>query len=188
MRDALKAHKQWKSEREARTWLLPLSVVSFAIAAGVLWWLSQSSPGCLAATICPTAAVRDVLTPIIESSVPRLVALVLLAYFLTRVFIDYLGDVALYTMAAENSAFVQTRVGIQREFSRQLRHILRDGHYASVAIAGHSLGSVIGYDAIRMLRAEVARDDAGDPSSLTREELAKLTTFVTFGSPLNKVL
>ena len=100
-----------------------------------------------------------------------------------------------------------------------------------MAVAGHSLGSVIGYDAINWLRSEARlgsplqrpavtaladlRELAGrlppsdasaaeallveiegglgeteDPASrpVTSAEFARLTTFITFGSPLNKVL
>lgn len=184
----LAAHARWRREIRDRLWLLPLSVVSFVIAASLVIWLSLPEPACVAGIICPTAAVHAALTPLMKSGLPTLLLLLGAAFFLTRVFVDYLGDVALYTMAAENSTFFQTRVSIQKEMSQRLRDILRDRQYESVAIAGHSLGSVIGYDAISLLRAEVARGDTGEPSTVTREEFAKLTTFVTFGSPLNKVL
>jgi len=188
---AAAAHARWKSEINARSWLLPMSILSFATAALALFWLSRPEPPCLAIIlICPTPAVYTIVHSLADSGLPILLLLLLLglAFFLTRVFVDYLGDVALYTMATENSTFFQTRIAIQKEFSKQLRSLLRDKQYESVAIAGHSLGSVIGYDAISLLRAEVARDDTGDPSPITREEFAKLTTFITFGSPLNKVL
>lgn len=186
---AAAAHARWRSEIKARSWLLPLSILSFAAAAVAVYWLSLPNPPCVAANfICPTPAVYTIVEPLADSGLPELLLLLGLAYILTRVFVDYLGDVALYTMAAENSTFFQTRVAIQKELSRQLRSLLRDKQYESVAIAGHSLGSVIGYDAISLLRAEVARDDTGDPSPVTRQEFAKLTTFITFGSPLNKVL
>lgn len=186
---AAAAHARWKSEIKDRGWLLPLSILSFATAAAALFWLSLPNPPCVAANlICPTPDVYSIVRLLAHSGLPKLLLLLGLAFFLTRVFVDYLGDVALYTMAAENSTFFQTRVAIQKELSKQLRSLLRDKQYESVAIAGHSLGSVIGYDAISQLRAEVARDDTGDPSPITREEFAKLTTFITFGSPLNKVL
>ena len=135
------------------------------------------------------------------------------------------GDIALYTTANENSAFFVTRAAILKEATRRVRYLLRDPQYQSVAIAGHSLGSVIGYDTINQLRTE-ARLSGGVRASLddlsklvvnlnsqdafaaeelikevkstmqgasvsmpaTPEEIAKLRTFITFGSPLNKVL
>ena len=186
---SMTAARRWKSELRARSWLLPMSVASFAIATGALYWLSRPEPLCLAGDlICPTPAVHTIVTILEGSGLPLLLLTLAVAYFLTHVFVHYLGDIALYTMAAENSKFYQTRVEIQKALSKQLRVLLRDSQYESVAIAGHSLGSVIGYDAISLLRAEVARDDASGPDPITRAQFAKLTTFITFGSPLNKVL
>jgi len=157
-----------------------------------------------------------------------LLMLLLLGVFLKRAFVDYIADIALYTTASENSPFAKTRNDILNEATRGLRWLLR--HYDCVAIAGHSLGSVIGYDAINRLKTEVQftdelaeREAKIDPQGkeplktslsddhesaapidqkvqhtggatlsteqpISSEALGRLQTFITFGSPLNKVL
>lgn len=223
------AHARWRAEIRTRRWLLPLSIVILAVAASVVTWLSLPSPGCIIG-ICPKPVVYGLLAPLVKTDLILVLLLLGFAFVLKRMFVDYLGDVALYTTADQNSAFYATRTAIRTEATRRVRHLLRDKQYASVAIAGHSLGSVIGYDAINLLRAEaklppptgvrgafntlerlVAKlggsdaDEAkdlleqleravGEPiepseaSHVTIDELARLKTFITFGSPLNKVL
>lgn len=230
---------QWRIECQARIWLLPLSIVIFIIVACVVTMLYHPSPECFLG-VCPRPVFYDLLHPLLKTDLFVVLLLLGIAYFLKHVFVDYLGDVALYTTADENSAFFATRIAIQNEVTRRVRYLLRDSQYESVAIAGHSLGSVIGYDAINFLRTEarilhpvgvwealdslatfverlpsadavIAKNLLGklahaigepvQPSKsaagqcnrsatlpVTPNELAKLTTFITFGSPLNKVL
>jgi hypothetical protein len=52
-------------------------------------------------------------------------------------------------------------------------------NYAEVVVLGHSLGSVVGLDAIRELRRQAG-------AALAAEDFRRLSTFVTFGSPLEK--
>jgi len=136
--------------------------------------------------------------------IARILLLLLAGVLLKRVFIDYFADIALYTTSDDNSAFAKTRAEILRDAVQGLQWLLRN--YESVAIAGHSLGSVIAYDAINSLRNEAEINDARaefgqlsaqPPSEATYNNaktpidssgLRRLHTVVTFGSPLNKVL
>jgi len=237
---ATEARRQWLTELRARRWFLPLSILGFVLAASVVTWLGVPSPRCVG-PVCPARAFHNLLARLVTANLVVVSLLVGFAFILKRVFVDYLADVALYTTADENSVFFATRAAILKEATRRIRFLLRERQYGSVAIAGHSLGSVIGYDAINSLRveAQLPRGDglqgvfdelgrltaklspedattatalvgqlervalgtpvepAGDAAArdrrvfiapVTAVEFARLTTFITFGSPLNKVL
>lgn len=226
LRSTMAARMQWQKELPCRRWALPLSVLGFGIAAGVVIWLSLPGLPCAICPGWPTPTFHDLLTGLATWDVGAMAFVLIAAFGLKRVFIDYLADVALYTTADENSAFFATRTAILEEATHRIRVLLGDDRYASVAVAGHSLGSVIGYDAISALRVDAARprrdseqrirdeirrlaeklppDDAAAVSELVDElagarprqftrppsdrEIAKLNVFITFGSPLNKVL
>jgi hypothetical protein len=125
-------------------------------------------------------ADTDQLTPIptltLGQRLAILLGLVILATLVKRVFIDYVGDVALYATADENSAFFATRTKILEEMSRKLRWLIRQRDYDHVAIAGHSLGSVIVYDAVNRLRVE---SRLAVPPLEARNALAELKELMT---------
>lgn len=104
--------------------------------------------------------------------------------------VSYLGDVALYVDEDERSASFAAREKVLKGAVARLRALLRDGRYDSVYVAGHSLGSVIAYDAVDYLAREMRADPApGDPGGrLTDREFQKLLGLLTFGSPLDKVV
>jgi len=192
-RSAVEARMQWLDEVRARGWFLPLSALGFLCAAGVLAWTGLMLPARVPPP--PSPIVHQLLGRLLSWDLTWVGLVLVVALVLKRVFIDYLADVALYTMADENSGFFQTRAAILKEATRKIRALLRDPCYTSVAIAGHSLGSVIGYDAINWLRVEAQLppvDAAGGGRAagapVTAAELSKLKTFITFGSPLNKVI
>jgi len=111
-----------------------------------------------------------------------------LALALRHVLVKYLGDVVLYVTADERSSLYRTRAEILDLTTRRLRGLLEDDGYAAVYVAGHSLGSVIAYDAVNRLANEVRADGAGaPPGKTTRERFDKLAGLLTFGSPLDKV-
>lgn len=86
----------------------------------------------------------------------------------------------------ENSEFYRTRTAILKEATDKLRWLIRQKEYDRVIVAGHSLGSVVAHNAINHLLLEVERD-GNDPSHIAWDEVGKITTLVTFGSPLDKV-
>jgi len=123
-----------------------------------------------------------------------IVGLLALATLLKQVFIDYVGDIALYATADENSAFFRTRVEILTQATNKIRWVLR--RYNDVAVAGHSLGSVIMYDAVSWLRVESQVNFGGGPPTpaststypISDKEFVHLRTLITFGSPLDKIV
>jgi hypothetical protein len=170
----------WLKPQTARwwaVWSLVLGAVLLAKSAFLYWWF-----GLDALTFVP-ASWADVATP------PVLLPLVaaLFAWVTRGVLIKYVGDIALYVTADERSSFFRTREQVLTGASEHLRTLLMDPQYAAVYVAGHSLGSVIAYDAINRLAREVrAENPAGEPK-LSQAELDKLYGLLTFGSPLDKV-
>ena len=216
---------KWEHEQVTRLIVLGLSVVGVLFSTLLLVWLCWI-PECIAIA-CPPRSLHEVLSEILTQDALFVVAIVAIAVAMKRVFIDYLADVALYTTPDENSAFFTTRAAILQQATSRIRSLLRDTQYQSIGIAGHSLGSVIGYDAINWLRTEARLPSGGGvrgtleavskvvqklipgepeatqdlihrfedaaearlaPVAVTKADLEKLKLFVTFGSPLNKVL
>ncbi|MEK7331270.1 MAG: hypothetical protein AAB113_10765 [Candidatus Eisenbacteria bacterium] len=107
--------------------------------------------------------------------------------FARRFLLQYVGDVAAYISSHTVSKFAEVRTAIQ---ARSLEvadavYRARDGagvgfEYPGVVVVGHSLGSVIAYDA---LNAMLVRDALSDPPL---EVAARTRMFLTFGSPLDK--
>jgi len=108
----------------------------------------------------------------------RLVALWLQTYF-----VDYLGDIQVYMTRDENSSRYVARAAVLGEAVELLASILCSAeNYESVVLLGHSLGSVVGLDALRELAARV---NAGQ---IQQSDFSRLAALVTFGSPLEKTL
>ncbi len=111
-------------------------------------------------------------------------------------FVNFLGDVQVYTEPDENSSFYKVREEIITRAMDTARGVLQYGQresqageeYAHVYIVGHSLGSVIGYDMLlRLFDEQSALAVAEDKSALiTPDDFSKIAAFVTFGSPLSK--
>ncbi len=118
----------------------------------------------------------------------------LVSRYIGKVMVDSFGDVVLYTSTDRKSKYSEVRRRILAGAVDRLNHLLRSSTpkgYSSVIIAGHSLGTVVGYDAINRVNLSM-NIAAGDPvvaiSRQDQERTAKkLKGFVTFGSPLDKV-
>lgn len=122
---------------------------------------------------------------------------------------NFLGDVAIYTNADAKAKNYAARQQILSGATRALTALLKQQElcireigagqitkaefdYDQVIIAGHSLGTVVAYDAINSL----CNHERGGPDQIDGkiksaqvgpDELAKITGLVTFGSPLDKV-
>jgi hypothetical protein len=111
-----------------------------------------------------------------------LVVTLLIRYFL----IQYVGDVAAYITPQALDRFAEIRQRIKNDVRKLVQAVLSaktaDGawEYERVAFVGHSLGSVIAYDALN----RAITDDALGITQL--EVLKRATVLVTFGSPLDK--
>ena len=114
-------------------------------------------------------------------------ALLALAIPARSLIIQFAGDVAIYVSSHRVNRFRQTREEIQAAALKVARCVYEwsepgetTPHYDRVIIAGHSLGSVIAYDALNAM----LREDAVDGQALQVAERTSL--FLTFGSPLDK--
>lgn len=160
-------HHRWNARKEIQKWnleirgrslflKLSLPILSILIALIVSWVLLEDP----STTLC---VFDQCLQPVYQQAYSALeevgreslawtVGLLFIAFWIKRILVDYLADIAVYTTTDERSPFYKIRKTILHEASRKLRWLLR--HYPSVTVAGHSLGSVIGYDAINKLHVE----------------------------------
>ena len=117
-----------------------------------------------------------------------------LVYVARKILVNYIGDVAVYVSADRKSKGYEARKNILDGSTEALKRLLGErtrNNYDQVIVAGHSLGSVIAYDTINEVVAQVwANDDPlgqGPEKRIAIADLAKLRGLVTFGSPLDKI-
>lgn len=115
--------------------------------------------------------------------------LVIASAYIRLVLVQYLGDVAIYVMPYKLDAFNDLRKEIKDKVYKvaQAVYALKDQsdeglEYDHVIVLGHSLGSVIAYDALNRLIHEDRESKA--PKRLRVADRTPL--FLTFGSPLDK--
>lgn len=111
-----------------------------------------------------------------------------LAVFLNPLFrwlrttlIDFIGDIVIYTSTDMKSQFYTVRKQILDGAVEELKALLQDKCYRRILIVGHSLGSVIGFDALNRINHEM------NTGSIATRLASRITGFVTFGSPLDKI-
>ena len=106
--------------------------------------------------------------------------------YIRKILIQYVGDVAIYVTAHTLDSFNDVRKEIKKSVHDVAQSIysLNDKagkeEYKEVIVVGHSLGSVIVYDALNQL----INEDISNANALTVVERTKL--LLTFGSPLDK--
>lgn len=183
-----------------RLWFFASAVTFLFVAAAA--YLTQGALGVVPLVTEVAAALWSgpVLAPLAAAGI---------AFLLRRYLVRYVGDIALYVTADERSEFYRTRDEILRKLTGRLHTLFHSGEYDGIFLAGHSLGSVIAYDALNRIAREARAveigsdgtegdgaeewgDDAGSagapPGKLTREDLdRRLWGLLTFGSPLDKV-
>jgi hypothetical protein len=97
-----------------------------------------------------------------------------------KYFVDYIGDIEVYVGRDSKSARFTAREAIRGRAVDALRAALTSREdYADVLVLGHSLGSVVGLDALREVRRQAG-------TALPFDAFRRLSAFVTFGSPLEK--
>lgn len=101
----------------------------------------------------------------------------LLEHYVLEVF----GDLAAYLAIDPKARLNSKRREILTGCTRRIQALLAHAGYDHVIVAGHSLGSVVSYDALSRIAREVAT--GGFDEALCD----KLRGFITFGSPLDKV-
>lgn len=88
-----------------------------------------------------------------------------------------LGDIAVYVQTDKKAADFPVRQSIIADATEAILALVHDDQYDRVIVAGHSLGSVIAYDALGRINKS---------APLTQGHASKLR-LVTFGSPLDKI-
>jgi hypothetical protein len=118
-----------------------------------------------------------------------LMALALYTWAIRYFLVEYVGDVAIYVSSYTVSRFEEVRTQIQNTVFSVLRQIYSsrvaggdsENTYSKVILIGHSLGSVIAYDALNAAISWDAVEKGG------RMEVVRRTPrLITFGSPLDK--
>jgi hypothetical protein len=99
-----------------------------------------------------------------------------------RLLVQYVGDVVAYVSGFQVSRYDEIRNKIQDSGKRILCALYRDGGYGHYIVVGHSLGSVVAYDALNDAIAE----DRWHPQRKMRV-VERTRAFITFGSPLDKI-
>ncbi|UWZ84398.1 hypothetical protein [Occallatibacter riparius] len=139
-----------------------------------------------------------------DSFFPLLLPLLSLGFaaLVRLLFVDFIGDVAIYTNLNQRSANFATRAQILEECSHALTSLYLDlrgelhdsGEDFTIVIAAHSLGTVIAYDTLNDLfnRARISAPPVGNGDAppnfpvASMEICSHLGGLLTFGSPLNK--
>ncbi len=115
--------------------------------------------------------------------------LIAVSVLVRRMLVQYVGDVALYLTSHTLDRFNSLRDKIRKHVRDAAQVIFAcraengdEFEYESVYVVGHSLGSVIAYDALNQLLNE--DEVAGETEKLKVLDRTKL--LLTFGSPLDK--
>jgi pimeloyl-ACP methyl ester carboxylesterase len=79
------------------------------------------------------------------------------------------------------SQFYAVRKQILDDAVNELRALLKENRYRRILVVGHSLGSVIGFDALNRISHEM------NTGGIAPNLASRITGFITFGSPLDKI-
>jgi pimeloyl-ACP methyl ester carboxylesterase len=108
--------------------------------------------------------------------------LVIVASAVVRSFlIQYAGDVAAYVQPQVVDRFHEIRQAIKNTVWRTARAVYSATEYDEIILVGHSLGSVVVYDALNRMLVDRALGGGLAPEVASRTRL-----LLTFGSPLDK--
>jgi hypothetical protein len=157
-----------------------LIALAFVLLSGAIGWVIASFIGILGG---PTAGET-------VASARRALAwplLVVASAYIRLILVQYLGDVAIYVMPYKLDAFNDLRKEIKERVYKVARAVYEQKRqpeglheYERIVVVGHSLGSVIAYDALNRLILE----DESAAGSI--DVVGRTPLFLTFGSPLDK--
>jgi hypothetical protein len=164
-------------KRRGRLWTLCVTFAFASIVAGLVvegrafWFYFQGDQSASPLDI----ALRGLSWPIL-----------VVASALVRTFmVQFIGDVAVYVTSNKLDRFYKVRQEIKDTARNALQAVYQrrevdGGQYDQVVVVGHSLGSVIVYDALNRLINEDMLNDG------TLGVVGRTPLLVTFGSPLDK--
>jgi pimeloyl-ACP methyl ester carboxylesterase len=95
---------------------------------------------------------------------------------------EVMGDIVIYTTADVRSNSYAIRQRLLGGAVETLKLLLERDEYDQIIIVGHSLGTLIAYDALNRIILDMNVEGGVHPRNAR-----KLAGFVTFGSPLDKV-
>jgi hypothetical protein len=126
--------------------------------------------------------ILSIFVPMLNS-LPRIIGFIkLLARFVSERIINQLGDLVICTNANVRSRNYDIRQRVLSGAVEELKLLLSNNYYHKIIVAGHSLGSVIAYDALNRIVQDMSTE-GGIPPDLT----ARIAGLVTLGSPLDKI-
>lgn len=99
----------------------------------------------------------------------------------TKLIAELMGDVVIFTTADARSRNHDTRERLLKGAVEELRPLLETDDYEQVIVVGHSLGSLIAYDALNRIIVDMNAEGGIRP-----QNGHKITGMVTLGSPLDK--
>jgi hypothetical protein len=160
-----------------------------AAVAFVAAWIPAIIFGFKWRALLAASSLRAALGDHMSFSIFSLALLGLYAWIFRYFIVEYVGDVAIYISAYKVSKFEETRVKIQQAVFSVLRQVYSSrvgggesaNTYDTVVLVGHSLGSVIAYDALNDAICWDQTDHAG-----RLNVVARTRSLITFGSPLDK--
>jgi hypothetical protein len=100
---------------------------------------------------------------------------------INKMMIDYVGDIVAYTGTDKKSEHHKIRQTIIKGASEYILSLLKSSDYDRIIIVGHSLGSVIAYNALNRINLKINLDPELSPLA------EKIRGLITFGSPLDKI-
>jgi len=159
-------------------WLTLVMVIAFGLLVIALVSLVRGFVGGVSGNDALKAAQRGIAWPLV----------VVGSAFIRTVLVQFIGDVAIYVMPYKLDAFNDLRKEIKDKVYKvahavySLRDPSNERVYDHVIVLGHSLGSVIAYDALNRL---IHEDRAADATEALHV-VARTPLFLTFGSPLDK--
>jgi len=170
VRDLAEPHGRWLTVAVAAAFSLLVAAVIYVVNR--FFGILQGGAGIM-------AAQRGIAWPLLVAA----------SAFIRLVLVQYLGDVAIYVMPYKVDAFNDLRKEIKEAVYKVAHAVyaLKDQSgtrpaYDRVIVLGHSLGSVIAYDALNRL----IHEDRVATSADALQVVDRTPLFLTFGSPLDK--
>ncbi len=101
----------------------------------------------------------------------------------SKYIVDFIGDAVIYTNSDVRSEHYAIRQKVLHGAVEELKLLLENEYYKQIIVVGHSLGSVIAYDALNRITHDINVKGGISPDKAQK----KIIGIVTFGSPLDKI-
>ena len=174
---AKKIIKQWRSMYRKDVWKLICLYVFMAVAP-----LTILGFGCVASFdyYMNSDGLLKFLAPLI---------MLILSVFLLRIYKTYIADIFFWVNQQEKHPAFKKKMAILEESKAILRHVLSDANCTKVVVVAHSLGTSIAFESFIELgkRPDFRRRKRDGLEELRDLDLSKLSHFITFGSPIDKI-